>query len=181
MRISVALLWILLWPASLLAHGGIPPEGINNYPPGLLAPPLPNRQPLCEETGANDDCGLRQSCLVNEATQPLPAGENVLRPGQAFEVPWLLSVVHGNGNLIAVRLRNEQSDTTELLIENFPQGDDGQTGEVIVIFPLAVPQSFPLGPAVIEVAVDVGEDTYYDCADLLISSGQEMIFLDGFE
>ncbi len=166
---------------SAYGHGGIPPADVPGYPAGLMDPPSPNRGPLCEESGANSPCGLTDACLVDEPSQPLGPGQNRYQPGQLFEIPWLISVAHGNGNAFEVTLRHSASGRQDLLLTNFPQGDNRQAGEVISLSPILIPASFPAGAAVVEAFVDVGGERYYDCADLQIQRVAELVFSDGFE
>lgn len=162
-------------------HGGIPPAGVPNYPAGLIDPPSPNRSPVCSEPGANGPCGLTESCLVAEPAQALAPGQNRYSPGQVFEIPWLISVTHGNGNAFEVALRHPASGRQDPLLSNFPQGNGRQDGDVISLSPIAIPTDFPAGAAVIEAYVDVGADRYYDCVDLQIQRLAEIVFSDGFE
>lgn len=164
-----------------MAHGGIPPTDVPGYPASALNPVLPNRMPFCEDSGANGPCGTTSSCLRNEMPQALPAGQNEYEQGQMLDIPWLLAVVHGSGNLIDVWLRHVDSGREDLLVSGFPQGDNGSQGDVIVIDGLQIPVDFPMGPAVIEAGDDTGGDIYYDCQDLVVVQDAGFIFGDGME
>lgn len=177
---SLLTILLLTFSSGLLAHGGIPPVTVPNYPAVIVDPVTPNRLPFCEEPGANTPCGNTSSCIVSEAPQALDPGQNVYFPGQVFEVPWLLSVTHGDGNVIDVVLRNVASGQQTLLISDFPQGDGLDDGEVIIIGALQIPESFPLGQTVIEVGQDTGT-IYYDCADLFLAPDPDVIFNSGFD
>lgn len=179
-RLKLTALFGLILATEVAAHGGIPPAGIPGYPDNMTLPPWPNRQPACTEPGANDPCGLQSSCL-SEPSRPLLPGENVYEPGKTFDVPWLISVVHGDGNQIMARLLNTVSGRVEILIEDFPQGDGRSAGDVIVISSLQIPVGFPPGAAVLEIWNQTAGDPYVDCLDLQIRSTQELVFFDGFE
>ncbi len=173
--------WTAAVTVAAYGHGGVPPATVANYPAGLIDPPRPTRSPVCDSAGANGPCGLTSSCLLEEPAQALGSGQNRYSPGQTFEIPWLISVVHGNGNAFEVTLRHPASGRQDVLLTNFPQGDNRQQGEIISLSPILVPGDFPDGPAVIEAYVDVGADNYYDCVDVQIESIVEIVFFDGFE
>ncbi|MEM9531612.1 MAG: hypothetical protein AAGA23_11890 [Pseudomonadota bacterium] len=161
-----------------LGHGGVPEPGEPGMPASLTAAPAPNRQPVCVNGGDDEPCGLQQSCLFSEATQPLAAGENVYRRGQAFEVPWLITIVHGQGPL-RVTLGHSLSSRADVLVTDYPQGSSG-SGDILVVGSLGIPVDFPTGPAVLEIHHDTDNGPYIDCLDLVIESSS-LVFGDGFE
>lgn len=161
-----------------LGHGGIPGPDEASVPASLRAAPVPNRQPVCVSGEDNEPCGLQQSCLFSEASQPLARGTNVYRRGQLFEVPWLITIVHGAGPL-RLTLGHALSSRADDLVTDFPQGSSG-SGDVMVLGPITIPADFPLGAAVLEVHHDTDNGPYIDCLDLLIEASP-LVFVDGFE